>query len=154
MKLVQQNFKAMETIQNKQLAEELQELYLENKQTLSDVLFLEDEMRFFNKLFDKVITLAVHQQKIAELHPVNKGLIKLKEKRQMLKDLILKHQNLLGSLINDSTKKAGLELIAESTQIAKDIKLLFLEEKEVRKNLYMLAEQELDAECKTHLLGA
>ena len=50
----------METTQNEQLASELQELYLENKGWLSDVIFMEDEFRFFRKLFDKVVTLEIH----------------------------------------------------------------------------------------------
>lgn len=38
-----------------QLSSELQELYLENKETLSDILFLEVESRFLEKLLEKVL---------------------------------------------------------------------------------------------------
>ena len=39
----------MGTLSDPQLSTELQEYYLVNKQWFSDFLFLEDEMRFFNK---------------------------------------------------------------------------------------------------------
>ena len=54
----------METIEQKYLVAELQELYLQNNEWLSDLAFLEDEMRLFKKLFDKVITLAIHESRI------------------------------------------------------------------------------------------
>ncbi len=142
----------METIESRQLSSELQELHLENKEWLSDVLFMEDEMRFLKKLFDRVITLAIHEQRIQELHPVNKSLAELGEKRQTLKLLIIKNQHLLESMLKHPEKVMSMELIAKNTQITEAIKALFLEEKAVKKDLFALAEQVFDGEHKSHLL--
>ncbi|MFC5283495.1 hypothetical protein [Pedobacter alpinus] len=143
----------METTEQKQLSAELQELYLENKEWFSEILFLEDEMRFFRKLFDKVITLSVQENKIGELHPVNKSLTELNEKRQALKTLIIKHQHDLESLIKDELKTNGIDLLNDNAQIIKTIKALFAEEKVVRKNLYVLTEKVFEDEHKGHLLS-
>jgi len=45
----------MDTLIQPTLSEELQELYLENKEWLSDILFVEDEVRFLKKVTDQVL---------------------------------------------------------------------------------------------------
>ena len=142
----------METIENRQLASELQELYLENKEWLSDVLFIEDEIRFFQKLFDKVISLAIQEDRVPELHPVNKSLAELMETGRVIEEQIHKNQHLLESLIKDSEKRIGMNLIEENVQIVKDVKMLFTKEKMVKKALYVLAEKVFE-ENKTQLLS-
>ncbi len=136
----------------KQLSAELQELYLKNKEWLSDILFLDEEVRFFRKLFDKVITLAIHERKIEGLYPINISLTKLSEKRQLLKEVIVKHQGLLASAIKDQSE-IGMELLNENAEISKEIKSLFAEERAVRKNLYALSENIFEEENKHHLLS-
>lgn len=142
----------MGTIENNQLATELQKLYRENKEWYSEILFMEDEIRFFQKLFDKVITLAIHEEKIQELQPVNQNLAELDLKRQKIKELIIKNQHLLESLMKDPEKSVGLALIEENVQVIKSIKSLFVEEKVLRKNLYVLAEKLFVKENSNHLL--
>ena len=142
----------METIENRQLESELQELYLENKEWLSDALFIEDEIRFFQNLFDKVISLAILEDRVSELHPINKSLEELMKTGQVIKSQIIKNQHLLESLIKDPEKKIGMNLIEEKVQIAKDIKMLFTKEKTVKKALYALAEEVFE-EKKTQLLS-
>nr|WP_294895385.1 hypothetical protein [uncultured Pedobacter sp.] len=142
----------METIEQKYLAAELHELYLQNNEWLSDLAFLEDEMRFFKKLFNKVITLAIHESSIEKLYPVNNGLAQLSEKRKQLKEMVVKHKNLLTSLIKDQSKTMGMELLNNNAHIAEEIKSLFAEDQQVRKNLYVLSENVFDEESKHHLL--
>lgn len=143
----------METIEQKQLSAELQGLYLDNKEWLSDICFLEDEMRFFKKLFGKVITLSIQENRVGEIHPVNKSLTELNDKRQALKNLIIKHQNDLEALIKDQSKTTGIGFINDNAQIVEKIKALFTEEKVVRKNLYKLTEKVFEDENKGHLLA-
>ncbi|MEO5909904.1 MAG: hypothetical protein ABIP95_03405 [Pelobium sp.] len=143
----------MDTIEKKQLGLELQELYLENKGWLSDVLFMEDEIRFFRKLFDKVISLAIVEEKVKKLYPVTQHLESLDKKRETLKALIIKNQHLLESLIKDAKKVFSLELVIENAEIVKNIRALFTEEKQLRKDLYILAEEVFELEHKGHLLG-
>lgn len=142
----------METIENKQLAAELQELYLENKEWLSEVLFMEDEIRFFQKLFDKVITSAIHEKKIQELQPLNQNLATLGLKRTTIKEAIIKNQHQLEDLIKDPEKRVELDIIENNEQIVKSIKALFVDVKLIKRNLYNLAEELFVEENKNHLL--
>ena len=72
-----------------QLSSELQELYLENKQWLSDVLFLEDEAAFFQKLFESVLSSAVKENLVTEILFINASLKQLEErsKKNLLKNI-------------------------------------------------------------------
>ena len=61
----------MTTLIDQQLSSELQELYLQNKQWYSDVLFLEDETAFFQKLFGSVLSTVAKEKLSTPLAPKN-----------------------------------------------------------------------------------
>ncbi len=143
----------METIESKQLSSEFQELHNENKEWLADVLFMEDEIRFYKKLFDKVITAALHENRVMELSPLSTKLDQLDHKKEALKLLITKNQHLIESIIKDAEKAVGIEVIEENTEITREIKLLFLEERAIRKALFSISESIFDEENKKHLLS-
>jgi len=78
----------MNTQTDAQLSSELQEIHLLNKQWLSDVFFLEDETRFFQKLFDSVLSSAIKKERFQEVQFVNASITELEERRTKLKALI------------------------------------------------------------------
>ena len=135
-----------------QLSSELQELYLENKQWLSDVLFLEDEAAFFQKLFESVLSSAVKANLVTEILFINASLRQLEERRKEQKDLILKHQYLLENLIKDQSKKISLDLIIDNEKIIEEIKSLFISEKLLKKELYILVETIMQKNKASHML--
>ena len=135
-----------------QLSSELQELYLENKQWLSDVLFLEDEAAFFQKLFESVLLSAVKENLVTEILFINASLKQLEERRKEQKKLILKHQHLLENLIKDQSKKIGLDLIIDNEKIIEEIKSLFISEKLLKKELYILVETSIQKNKASRLL--
>ena len=135
-----------------QLSSELQELYLENKQWLSDVLFLEDEAAFFQKLFESVLSSAVKENLVTEILFINASLRQLEERRKEQKDLILKHQHLLENLIKDQSKKISFDLIIDNEKIIEEIKSLFISEKLLKKELYILVETIIQKNKASHLL--
>ena len=135
-----------------QLSSELQELYLENKQWLSDVLFLEDEAAFFQKLFESVLSSAVKENLVTEILFINASLKRLEERRKEQKELILKHQHLLENLIKDQSKKISLDLIIDNKKIIEEIKSLFTSEKLLKKELYILVETIIQKNKASHLL--
>jgi hypothetical protein len=142
----------MENIINNELSEELQELYLENKDCFSELSFLEDESRFFEKLFDNVISSAIDPEHISKLKFVSAMLIHLKNKRIEIKELVLAHQAFLTSLLEKPGKMIGLELLDKNTLIIDEVKELFREAKLAKKELYQLAEELIDQQKKAHLL--
>jgi hypothetical protein len=142
----------MENIINNELSEELQELYLENKDCFSELSFLEDESRFFEKLFDNVISSAIDPEHISKLKFVSAMLIHLKNKRIEIKELVLAHQAFLTSLLEKPGKMIGLELLDKNTLIIDEVKELFREAKLAKKELYQLVEELFDQQKKAHLL--
>ena len=142
----------MENITNNQLSEELQELYLENKEWSSELSFLEDESRFFEKLFDNIISSAIDAAHISKLKFVSAILIHLKNRRIEIKALVLEHQAFLTSLLAKPGKMIGLELLDKNTLIMNEVKALFKESKLAKKELYQLVEEVVDQQKKAHLL--
>ena len=136
-----------------QLSSEMQELYLENKQWLSDVLFLEDEAAFFQKLFESVLSSAVKENLVTEILFINASLRQLEERRKEQKKLILKHQCLLENLIKDQSKKISFDLIIDNEKIIEEIKSLFISEKLLKKELYILVETLMHKNKASHLLA-
>ena len=114
---------------------------------------MEDEICFYKKLFNKVITAAIHENRVMELSPLSKKLGQLDEKKETLKLLITKNQHLLESIIKDAEKAVGIEVIEENAEITKEIKSLFIEERAIRKALFSISENIFDEENKNHLLG-
>ena len=136
-----------------QLSSELQELYLENKETLSDILFLEDESRFFQKLFDKVLLSPIKEEKFQQIEFVNSSLRELQNRRDKLKTLLSNQQLSIESMLKNADMKIGLSLIDQNTIISAEIKALLNSDKLVKKELYSLVEPILADRNAGHLLN-
>ena len=136
-----------------QLSSELQELYLENKETLSDILFLEDESRFFRKLFDKVLLSPIKEEKFQQIEFVNSSLLELQNRRDKLKTLLTNQQLSIESMLKNADMKIGLSLIDQNTIISAEIKALLNSDKLVKKELYALVEPVLADRNAGHLLN-
>lgn len=136
-----------------QLSSELQELYLENKETLSDILFLEDESRFFQKLFDKVLLSPIKEEKFQQIEFVNSSLLELQNRRDKLKTLLTNQQLSIESMLKNADMKIGLSLIDQNTIISTEIKALLNSDKLVKKELYALVEPILADRNAGHLLN-
>ena len=131
----------METILEKQLSSELQEIYLESKEWLSDILFLEDEMRFFQQIFQKLLNYPVRQNYAEQVEFLNSSLNSLQERRNHLKTIINNRQALLESMLKDEVKIISIAFIEEDTAIIREIKELLTTDKEVKKELFTLIEK-------------
>jgi hypothetical protein len=125
----------METLSDVELSAELQELYLQNKQWLSDVLFLEDETRFFRKIFSRVASAPF--QETSEVHYIHTSLGELEDHRNMLKKLVLSHQKSLEALLGDMNLVFGLELMEENTRIIREIQELFALDRSLKVRLFL-----------------
>ena len=137
-----------------QLSSELQELYLENKETLSDILFLEDESRFFQKLFDKVLLSPIKEEKFQEIESVNSSLAELQNRRDKLKIVLTNQQLSIESMLKNADMKIELSLVDQNTIITAEIKALLTSDKLVKKELYALVEYVLVDRKAGHLLNA
>jgi len=119
-----QNIFIMETIKyNGQLDLELQELYIESSHWISDIDFVEDEVRFLKK--------ALHKY-----HAYTEGL-QLYEANNFIKILEQQHTNIPGikikvvellkfiePFVNDSDKEIGVDLVEKFIALETEIKAL------------------------------
>ncbi|TKC12387.1 hypothetical protein FA048_01855 [Pedobacter polaris] len=121
-----------------QLSQELQELYLENKEYMSQLLFLEDEYRFFLQLFETRYTAIGEKHSEEELMFVGASLDELKSQMGKLKNLISKHQHLLETILKNEKQTIGFELIEENSIIAQTIATLLDSDKNIKKALFEL----------------
>ncbi|MEJ5995064.1 hypothetical protein WG904_11605 [Pedobacter sp. Du54] len=123
-----------------QLSYELQEMYLENKEWSSDILFLEDEMRFFQQLFQKYLESPVKQDNAEQVAFINASLNSLQERRNHLKSILDKRKHVLEAMLRDEMRTITLTFIEEDTAIVNEIKALLAADKEVKQELFALIE--------------
>ena len=128
----------MITTPDVQLSQELQELYLENKEWMSQLLFLEDEYRFFHQLFEARSSEIAKTHTDEELVFVSNNLAELKNQLVTIKELIEKHQHLLESILKDNQQRIGLALLEETSTIATKITAVFAADLKIKKELFQL----------------
>lgn len=123
-----------------QLSAELQELYLENKEWSSDILFLEDEMRFFQILFDKMLSVQIKSSHCQQVEVISASINNLLVRRKHLKSVLNLRKTKLEQLLEGKIEHIGLELIEEDANIVREIKELLATDKLVKGELFMLIE--------------
>lgn len=135
-----------------QLLSELQELYLENKETLSDILFLEVESRFLEKLLEKVLLSSLKEEKIKEIEFVNSNLVELQDRRDKLKILLSSQQHSIENMLKGADMVIEMSLLDHNTFITKEIKALLRADKLIKQELYAMVEQVMAERKSGHLL--
>ncbi len=135
-----------------QLLSELQELYLENKETLSDILFLEVESRFLEKLLEKVLLSSLKEEKIKEIEFVNSNLVELQDRRDKLKILLSSQQHSIENMLKGADMVIEMSLLDHNTFITKEIKALLRADMLIKQELYAMVEQVMAERKSGHLL--
>jgi hypothetical protein len=131
----------MKTPMDSALSAELQELYLENKDWLSEVLFLEDEMRFFRKLFDQVLLGKMDREMLPKIERLSANINLTSERRKRLKSFFTNRTHTLERLLERNSVKIGLDLIEEDTAAALEIRSLISAERMLKEDLLALIKQ-------------
>lgn len=138
----------MKTVIDSQLSSEFQELFLENKEWLADVLFLEDEIRFITKLMKGKFQEAVRTHHLTEMHQLMAKLQKLETQCSELKAMVDTNRHSLETCISDPESPPGLDLIENCARIQQEIKTLFKADASLKRELFALVvklmEQEKD----------
>ncbi|MFP5081750.1 hypothetical protein [Pedobacter sp. JCM 36344] len=132
----------MDTLIQPTLSEELQELYLENKEWLSDILFVEDEVRFLKKVTDQVLLGKIQQDDLRQIEMINESLNVILERRKQLRSLLDLRKHKLEQLLRGSSVAIGVELIEEDAAIIVQIKSLMAAERIRKQELFKLAKQQ------------
>jgi hypothetical protein len=130
----------MDVLSESILSTELQELYLQNKEWMSQVLFLEDESRFFQKLFGQKLFLVGKNHTAKQIDLISESLSSLQERTIKLKSLVLKHQHLLASILKDPAQTIGIRLIEEHAAITAEVQQLFFSDRLLKSELFAMVE--------------
>lgn len=130
----------MDVLSESRLSTELQELYLQNKEWMSHVFFLEDENRFFQKLFGQKLFVIGKSHTTKQINLISESLANLSKKTVSLKSLVTKHQHLLESILKDTEQTIGIDLIEEHAAITKEVQELLLADRLMKSKLFMMVE--------------
>ncbi len=144
----------MGTLSNPEISSDLQGFYLANKQWFSDVLFLEDEMRFFLKVFYRLFPSAVRDDKFKGVQRISILLQKLEERRNHLKTRLINHQEILEFMLGVNKEEIGLDTLNENAFLINEIKELFISDRLIKKELFTMVEELIQEEKASHLLGS
>jgi len=134
----------METIEESLLSTELQELYLQNKDWMSQVLFLEDESRFFQKLFAERLFFIGQHQSVKQVELITECLLSLEKRTISLKNLVVQHQHLIENLIKDPAHLIGMRTIEEHAATTQKIQELLYLDRVLKSELFAMVEGKSD----------
>lgn len=130
----------MNLISESTLSTELQELYLQNKEWMSQVCFLEDESRFYQKLFGEKLFYIGKKHTVKEIDAITVSLSMLNDKTVALKELVTKHQHLLEGILKTEDLNVDMNLIEEHSKLTKKINEQLLANRIVKSDLFRLVE--------------
>jgi len=138
----------MKTItKDPQLDDELQELYLECKHWLSDLHFEEDEIRFLKKMINNHLAPGLNKQQLIRIENFNKPLSRYDANIPVLKNKINALLTLIGNLVNKTNQEIGIDLLEQFTALELEMKTLFEAVKQVKKLLFLFADDIMKTEC-------
>jgi len=130
----------MDLISESTLSTELQELYLQNKEWMSEVCFLEDESRFYQKLFGEKLFYIGKKHTVKEIDAITKNLTILSEKTMAIRELVIKHQHMLEGILKTEDLNVDMNLIEEHSKLTADINEQLLANRIVKSDLFRMVE--------------
>lgn len=117
---------------------EIQRLYQLNKQQLSDLLFMDEELKFFKSILDKYFSTMVKDVYLNRIQLISSELTQLgMVKSNVVKDILLHQQN-LESRINDILKKGTHLLKIESDRIEYEIRDIYKCFRNIKKEIFTI----------------
>ncbi|RZK79064.1 MAG: hypothetical protein EOO85_04625 [Pedobacter sp.] len=139
----------MKALIDSTLSAELQELYLENKEWLSNVLYLQDELRFFRNLYSQILANGVDREHLAQLAMVSSSMNYIELRRKQLKKELDARKFQISQLLTDSNIEIKVEFIEEDTALILEIKSIMLAEATLKSELFKLSKQQ-KLNCRLH----
>ena len=129
------------TAEDTQLEYELQDLYISSKSWLSDISFINDEIRFFKDLIDKYFIPEAKQHYDLEIRIFRKIISQKETEAVILKIKVAAYLKFLESLVIDPKLKIDLDLIEQHTFLETEIANLSKAVTSFKKDLFTLTEK-------------
>lgn len=133
-------------VQDTELEFELQELYILSKHWISDIHFIEDELRFLKHVVETRLVPNLKNEQLFETADFNKAFAQIEGNIPALKTEISDFLKFVDPLINKPGTTIGLNLLEKFTTLDTEIKTLFESVKQVKKLLFSVTEDVMKAE--------
>jgi len=114
----------------------LASLYTLNKKWISDINFLEDEMKFMADLLDKFFTKLVKDEHVNRIQLIQMQLVSLGYVRKNIKKDIQKHQSNIEETINNPLAKSDAFLELEDERMSEELADLYKSFKRLKKEIF------------------
>jgi hypothetical protein len=114
----------------------LASLYTLNKKWISDINFLEDEMKFMADLLDKFFTKLVKDEHVNRIQLIQMQLVSLGYVRKNIKKDIQKHQANIEETINNPLAKSDAFLELEDERMSEELADLYKSFKRLKKEIF------------------
>ncbi len=111
-------------------------LYTLNKQWISEINFLGDEMKFMNDLLEKFFPNFINQEHINRIQLIKMQLDTLNIVRKNIKTDILRHQENIEDVINQSSAKSDAFLQLEDERMDEELRDFNKSFKQLKKEIF------------------
>jgi hypothetical protein len=128
-------------IQDGELEFELQELYILSKHWISDIRFIEDELRFLKHVVEKYLTPNLKNEQLFEIDDFNEVFVQMEENVPVLKTAVSDLLDFIAPLIREPDTMIGLNLLEKFTTLDTNMKTLLESIKQVKKLLFSFTEE-------------
>jgi hypothetical protein len=127
-------------IQDGELEFELQELYILSKHWISDIHFIEDELRFLKHVVEKHLAPNLENEQLFEVDDFNEVFVQTEGNIPGLKTEVSDFLKFIAPLVKKPDTMIGLNLLEKFTALDTEMKTLFESLKQVKKLLFSLTE--------------
>jgi hypothetical protein len=140
-------------IQDVELEFELQELYILSKHWISDIHFIEDELRFLKHVVEKHLAPNLKNEQLFEVDDFNEAFVQTEGNIPALKTEVSNFLKFIAPLVKKPDTMIGLNLLEKFTTLDTEMKTLFESLKQVKKLLFSLTDDVMKTEKCTVFLN-
>jgi hypothetical protein len=140
-------------IQDGELEFELQELYILSKHWISDIHFIEDELRFLKHVVEKHLAPSLKTEQLFEADDFNAVFAQTERNIPAVKTGVSDFLNFISPLVKEPDTVIGLNLLEKFTALDTEMKTLFESLKQVKKLLFSFTEEVIKTEKCTVFLN-
>ena len=133
---------------------ELRKIYNVTENWRSDSKFFADELQFFRSLLDKYFMRLIEPKNIEATKATVTKLTKLENKRVIFEQKVDRHFNHIASLVENPFSHDAQVYRDEHTKLELALSDFQKDFKEMKKEIFQLAKQIMDAEKTSHLLSS
>ena len=131
--------------EEQQLDTELQELYLLSKHWISDIDFVEDEIRVFKTILNKYLWFGLDSSLMADAKTFKKTLTQHEVNTGALKNDVLEFLKYIEPVVSDQRKRLGVNMLEVFIDLESRMKKLPETIKREKKQLLLLTEDAMRA---------